>query len=49
MVDVDLRWGITEKESLQGKVISICLGEIDLYRPKVEGLQTTRSNFAVAA
>ena len=29
VVDVDLRWGITEEESQQGKVIPICLGEID--------------------
>lgn len=26
VVDVDLRWGITEEESRQGKVIPICLG-----------------------
>ena len=29
VVDVDLRWGITEQESQQGKVIGICLAEIE--------------------
>ena len=38
VVDVDLRWGITEKESRQGKVIPICLGEIDRCRPYFVGM-----------
>lgn len=29
LVDVDLRWGITEQEAQQGKVLPICLAEID--------------------
>ena len=29
LVDVDLRWGITEEEAQQGKVLPICLAEID--------------------
>jgi hypothetical protein len=33
LVDVDLRWGITEKEAQQGKVLPICLAEIDRARP----------------
>jgi nephrocystin-3 len=33
LIDVDLRWGITEKESKQGKVLPICLAEIDRSRP----------------
>ena len=33
LVDVDLRWGITEKEAKQGKVLPICLAEIDRSRP----------------
>ena len=33
VVDVDLRWGITQEESEQGKVIPICLGEIDRCSP----------------
>lgn len=33
LVDVDLRWGITEAEAQQGKVLPICLAEIDRSRP----------------
>lgn len=33
LVDVDLRWGITEKEAQQGKVLPICMAEIDRSRP----------------
>jgi hypothetical protein len=33
LVDVDLRWGITEKEAQQGRVLPICLAEIDRARP----------------
>ena len=38
VVDVDLRWGITEEESRQGKVIPICLGEIDRCRTYFVGM-----------
>ena len=38
VVDVDLRWGITQEESEQGKVIPICLGEIDRCRPYFIGM-----------
>jgi len=38
VVDVDLRWGITEEESRQGRVIPICLGEIDRCRPYFVGM-----------
>jgi hypothetical protein len=33
LIDVDLRWGISEKEAQQGKVLPICLAEIDRSRP----------------
>ena len=33
LVEVDLRWGITEEESRQGKVLPICLAEINRCRP----------------
>lgn len=35
---VDLRWGITEKEVDNGKVVGICLNEIDNSRPFFIGL-----------
>ena len=38
LVDVDLRWGITEVEAQQGKVLPICLAEIDRSRPYFIGL-----------
>ena len=38
LVDVDLRWGITEEESEQGKVIPICLAEIDRCKPYFIGM-----------
>ena len=33
LVDIDLRWGITEEEIEQGKVLPICLEEIKRARP----------------
>ncbi len=36
--EVDLRWGVTEKESSEGKVLSLCLAEIERCRPYFIGL-----------
>ena len=36
--EVDLRWGITESDAEQGKVIEICLNEIDKSRPFFIGM-----------
>nr|MDO8115022.1 DUF4062 domain-containing protein [Candidatus Sigynarchaeota archaeon] len=33
LVDIDLRWGVTEAEAEQGKALEICLDEIDKSRP----------------
>ena len=38
VVEVDLRWGITEEESRQGKVLPICLAEIRRCRPYFIGM-----------
>lgn len=38
LVDVDLRWGITEKEAERGEVLPICLSEIDRARPYFIGM-----------
>jgi hypothetical protein len=38
LVDIDLRWGITAEEAEQGRVLSICLDEIDQCRPYFIGL-----------
>ncbi len=36
--EVDLRWGITEQQSAEGKVLPICLAEIERCRPYFIGL-----------
>jgi len=33
--ELDLRWGVTEEEAKQGKIIKICLNEIDRCRPSM--------------
>lgn len=38
LIDVDLRWGISEEQAQQGKVLPICLAEIDRSRPYFIGL-----------
>jgi len=38
ITEVDLRWGILEEEAEEGKVIEICLSEIDKSRPYFIGL-----------
>jgi tetratricopeptide (TPR) repeat protein len=40
--DVDLRWGISEEESTQGKVVDICLKEIQKTNPFFIGLLGAR-------
>ena len=49
LVDVDLRWGITEEEAHQGKVLPICLAEIDRARPFFMGLLGERYGWVPAA
>jgi len=36
--EVDLRWGITEEDARQGRVIGICMDEIDRSRPYFLGI-----------
>lgn len=38
LVDVDLRWGVTEEEAEQGKAIEICLDEIENCKPFFIGI-----------
>ena len=38
LVDVDLRWGITEEESKKGETLKICLDEIHNSRPFFIGI-----------
>ena len=39
---VDLRWGITEEDQVDGKVLPICLSEIDKCRPYFIGMLGNR-------
>ncbi len=38
VVDVDLRWGITDEQARRGEVLPICLAEIERARPFFVGL-----------
>lgn len=38
LVDVDLRWGVTEEEAESGRVLEICLDEIERCRPFFLGI-----------
>jgi len=40
--EIDLRWGVTAAEAEDGRVLSICLEEIDRCRPFVLGLMGAR-------
>src|SRR3954447_22777787 len=33
LYDIDLRWGITEDEAKNERVIGLCLGQVDACRP----------------
>ena len=36
--DIDLRWGINDEQKAEGKVLSICLEEIECCRPYFIGI-----------
>jgi nephrocystin-3 len=38
LVDIDLRWGITEEEAEHGKVLEVCLDEVERCRPFFIGI-----------
>jgi len=46
--EVDLRWGITEAESSEGKVLPLCLAEIERCRPYFIGLLGERYGWVPA-
>jgi len=45
LIDVDLRWGVSEEDSEGGKALDICLDEIDSCRPYFLGLLGHRYGF----
>jgi tetratricopeptide (TPR) repeat protein len=38
LVEVDLRWGVTEEQAERGEILPVCLAEIDQCRPYFIGL-----------
>ena len=47
--EVDLRWGVTREQAEQGRVIQICLNEIERCRPYFIGLLGHRYGWVPAA
>lgn len=45
LVDVDLRWGVTEEEAEHGRVLEVCLDEIERCRPFFIGILGERYGF----
>lgn len=45
LIDVDLRWGVTEADAERGKALDICLDEIDSCRPYFLGMLGHRYGF----
>jgi nephrocystin-3 len=44
LVEVDLRWGITEKEAQQGSILPICMTKIGLHeQPREPALSARQS------
>jgi len=46
--EVDLRWGVTEEESQQGKSIELCLAEVERCQPFFIGILGNRYGWAPA-
>ena len=38
LIEIDLRWGITEAQASRGEVLPVCIGEIDRCRPYFIGI-----------
>ena len=45
LVDVDLRWGVTEEEAEHGRVLEVCLEEIERCRPFFIGVLGERYGY----
>ena len=48
LVDVDLRWGVTEEEAKHGKALEVCLDEIERCRPFFIGILGERYGYVPA-
>ncbi len=49
ITEIDLRWGITDEEAQQGKVIAACLNEVDKSRPYFIGILGDRYGWCPTA
>ena len=49
LIDVDLRWGVTEEQTKEGLTLPLCLGEIDRCRPYFIGLLGERHGWVPPA
>ena len=49
LIDVDLRWGVTEEQTKKGLTLPLCLGEIDRCRPYFIGLLGERHGWVPPA
>ena len=47
LVDIDLRWGITEEQSDNDEVLDLCLKQIDECRPFFVGLLGERYGWLI--
>lgn len=47
--EVNLRWGITDEEAAEGKVLPLCLAEIERSRPYFIGLLGERYGWIINA
>jgi hypothetical protein len=45
LIDIDMRWGLTEEQTIGGGALDICLDEIDSCRPYFLGLLGHRYGF----
>jgi hypothetical protein len=48
LVDIDLRWGITEEEAQKDQVLDLCLSQIDECRPFFIGILGERYGWVPA-
>jgi WD40 repeat protein len=42
LIDVDLRWGVPEEETMRGRALSVCLDEVERCKPFFIGLLSER-------
>src|SRR6266568_4924751 len=46
LTEIDLRWGITNEETVGGRTVRLCLEEVDRCRPYFIGIMAERHGWA---